>query len=196
MAQRWILTAAHCVQNQQNSQFVIRIGEYDLVRPDHSTRDYSVERVVIHDNYTSSHGKTPASINNADIALLKTKSDIVWSEYAWPVCFPPSDGVFAGAEAIVVGWGKKTEKSEMYSDRLQKVKLSIIDNRLCQQWFRLAGREMQIHDKIICAGYRNGGFDACHGLFSFCLTCPLLLLTLLTSLTQSLLSSYLTVLTD
>ncbi len=94
---------------------------------------------------------------------MKTDSDIHWSEYAWPVCFPPSDASLAGREGYVVGWGKKTEKSEMYSEKLQKVKLSIIDNKLCQQWFRMAGRDMQIHDRLICAGHRHGGRDACHG---------------------------------
>lgn len=158
------MTAAHCVQSQLNSNFIVRIGEHDLIRPDHNTRDYKVERIVIHDNYSKNSGfKTPANINNADIALLKITSDIHWNDYAWPVCFPPPDTTFAGHDAVVVGWGKRTEKSEVYSDKLQKVKLSIIDNKICQQWFRLAGRDMQIHERIICAGYRHGGKDACHG---------------------------------
>ncbi|CAG2106535.1 unnamed protein product [Medioppia subpectinata] len=165
IGQRWILTAAHCVQSQLNSNFVVRIGEYDLFRNDHNTRDYTVERIVIHDNYSRHSGfKSPANINNADIALLKTDADIHWSEYAWPVCFPPNEVTsLAGREGVVVGWGKKTEKSEVYSEKLQKVKLSIVDNKLCQQWFRMAGRDMQIHDRLICAGQRIGGRDACHG---------------------------------
>ena len=106
-------------------------------------------------------------MNSADIALLKTKSDIVMSEYAWPVCFPSSEKSieesFAGHDAVVIGWGKRNEKSDVYSDRLQKVKVSIIDNKLCRHWFRLAGRDMPINEKLICAGYRDGGKDACHG---------------------------------
>ncbi|XP_054167386.1 brain-specific serine protease 4-like [Oppia nitens] len=164
IGQRWILTAAHCVQSQLSTNFIVRIGEYDLHRADHNTRDYTVERIVIHDNYSRNSGFKSANINNADIALLKTHGDIHWNEYAWPVCFPPTDvQSLAGREGIVVGWGKKTEKSDNYSDKLQKVKLSIIDNKICEQWFRMAGRDMQIHDRLICAGYKVGGRDACHG---------------------------------
>lgn len=163
VSSRWVLTAAHCVQSRQPSAFVIRIGEYDLIRPDSNSKDYDVERVVIHHNYSGIIKSSLTSINGADIALLKTRRDIAMNEYAWPVCFPALDNSFAGQEAFVVGWGKRNEKSDAYSDRLQKAKLSIVDNKVCRHWFRLAGRDMQIDEKIVCAGYRDGGKDACHG---------------------------------
>jgi len=165
VSSRWVLTAAHCVQSRQPSAFMIRIGEYDLIRPDYHSKDYAVEKVVIHDNYSGIIKSSLTSINGADIALVKTRKDIVMSEYAWPVCFPDTDtnSTFAGHDAIVVGWGKRNEKSDAYSDRLQKAKLSIIDNKVCRHWFRLAGRDMNIDEKIVCAGYRDGGKDACHG---------------------------------
>lgn len=163
VSKRWVLTAAHCVQSRQPSAFVIRIGEYDLIRPDHHSKDYAVEKVIIHDNYSGIIKSSLTSINGADIALLKTRREITMNEYAWPVCFPAVDNSFAGQEAIVVGWGKRNEKSDAYSDRLQKAKLSIIENKVCRHWFQLAGRDMQIDEKIVCAGYRDGGKDACHG---------------------------------
>lgn len=83
---------------------------------------------------------------------------------AWPVCFPNKEaGNFSGHDAIVIGWGKLNEKSDDFSNELQKVKLTIIDNKQCQNWFRQAGRDMLIDDRLICAGFKNGGKDACHG---------------------------------
>ncbi|KAI1293834.1 Serine protease 27 [Halotydeus destructor] len=162
---KWVLTAAHCVQSKNAHVFSVRIGEYDLVRPDYHSKDYDVDRIVIHDNYSGIVNSSLTSMNGADIALLKTKKEITMNEYAWPVCFPrdPGGSTFAGQDAIVVGWGKKDETSDHYSDRLQKVKLSIIDNKLCRDWFKMMNRDMQINDKLICAGYKGGGKDACHG---------------------------------
>ena len=64
---------------------------------------------------------------------------------------------------LVVGWGKWNEKSDVYSSKLQKVRLSIIENKNCKNWFKMAGQEIAINDEIICAGYKDGGKDACHG---------------------------------
>lgn len=163
IGQRWILTAAHCVQSRAPDNFVVRIGEHDLFNADGRAADHDVERIIIHGNYTQITGmKNPVSINNSDIALLRLKQDIKWSEYAWPVCLGVRESD-SGSDAVVVGWGKKSEKSEVYSETLQKVKLTIVENEVCTRWYRLAGKEMTINDRIICAGFRSGGRDACHG---------------------------------
>lgn len=175
VGRRWILTAAHCVRSQLVGNLVVRTGGHTLTRlsnniNSHLERDYLVEQVVMHDdfsrydNLTASQMKSSANTNNADIALLKLKHEIRWNELAWPVCFPNKEaGNFSGHDAIVIGWGKLNEKSEDFSNELQKVKLTIIDNKVCQNWFRQAGRDMPIDDRVICAGFKNGGKDACHG---------------------------------
>ena len=154
IAKKWILTAAHCVHNRAPSSFLVRIGEFYLYHQDFHSRDYTVYKIIVHSDYSGIFKSQ--SINNADIALLKTRSDIRFNEYAWPVCVPSSDINFTEQEATVVGWGKKSEKSEAYSDVLQKARLSIIDNRVCRNWYRAAGRTIPIHENIICAGYQEG----------------------------------------
>ncbi|RWS30351.1 Trypsin-like protein [Leptotrombidium deliense] len=158
---RWVLTAAHCVQNKLVKSYQIRIGEYHLHRHDYHSKDYALDKIIIHENYQGIIKATNS--NTADIALLRTSSDLSLNEYAWPVCFPNEDQSFAGEDAVVVGWGKVSEKSDFYSEKLQKAKIAVVDNVVCQQWFRMAGREMNIRENIICAGYRQGGKDACHG---------------------------------
>lgn len=175
VGRRWILTAAHCVRNQLVGNLVVRTGGHTLTRSSnhinsHLERDYLVDQIIMHgdfsryDNLTASQMKSSANTNNADIALLRLKYDVHWNEFAWPVCFPNKDaGNFSGHDAVVIGWGKLNEKSEDFSNELQKVKLTIIDNKVCQNWFRQAGRDMPIDDRIICAGFKSGGKDACHG---------------------------------
>lgn len=65
--------------------------------------------------------------------------------------------------AIVVGWGKKHEKADHYSSYLQKSTLCLIPNKVCELWYKSAGRLMNIHNEMLCAGWRGGGRDACHG---------------------------------
>ena len=161
IAKRWILTAAHCVQKRSPSNFIARIGEFNLNKPDYHSHDYSIEKVIIHNEYTGIVKSN--TVNKADIALLKTVEPIVFNEYAWPVCVPSEEVNFENKEAVVVGWGKLSEKSDAYSEILQKVKLSIVDNQVCQKWYHSVGRMIPIHDQVICAGYKNGGRDACHG---------------------------------
>lgn len=164
VGQRWILTAAHCVPNKAHSSLVVRVGEHNLLKPDSYTRDYSLHQVHTHPNYSRmSVYKNLFQINNADIALLKTVHDIHLSEYAWPICFPPLNVPLLDQEALVIGWGKKSEKSDFYSEMLQKVQVKIISDEQCSNWFKLTGRELQITDQILCAGYQDGGKDACHG---------------------------------
>src|SRR6218665_3212025 len=164
VGQRWILTAAHCVQRQAESSFTIRVGEYHLSRPEDYSKDYPVDKIIVHHNYTRlSMLKTWAQISsNPDIALIKTKDDIHWSEHVWPACLPPQD--YQGAEeGIVVGWGKRAEHDHHFSELQQKARLKIIEGPTCERWFREAKRDLIISDKVLCAGKREGGVDACHG---------------------------------
>lgn len=175
VGRRWILTAAHCVRSQLVGNLLVRTGGHTLSRSlnninSHLERDYPVDQIIMHgdfskyDNLTAAQMKPSVNANNADIALLKLRNDIEWNEMAWPVCFPAREaGNFSGHEAVVIGWGKLNEKSDDFSNDLQKVKLTIIDNKVCQNWFRQAGRDMLIDERIICAGFKNGGKDACHG---------------------------------
>jgi hypothetical protein len=163
---------------------VVRVGEHDLMRAEKYSRDYQVQQIFIHPNYTRIGGfKNWVQINNADIALLKTTDDIHMSTFVWPVCFPPANFELIGQEAIIIGWGKvrmmlmrvsqikhyslhlatkRSEKSDI-SNILQKARLNIIHSRNCSEWFRAAGRDFDISRDQICAGFKAGGTDACYG---------------------------------
>lgn len=46
-------------------------------------------------------------------------------------------------------------------DVLQGVTVSIINNSVCETMFRAAGYVKKIPDTFICAGSKDGGYDAC-----------------------------------
>lgn len=48
------------------------------------------------------------------------------------------------------------------SAKLQKVEVPILNNTICAKWYSEAyNGYVQIHDYQICAGYKEGGKDAC-----------------------------------
>lgn len=103
---RWILTAAHCLKRGSPSDFTVRVGEFNIFQRDSHSRDYSLERIVLHDSYRGA--SRVGSTNHSDIGLMKTAETIDFNEYASPICIPHSDRgeKFAGEDGVVVGWGK------------------------------------------------------------------------------------------
>lgn len=165
IGQRWVLTAGHCLHDSPAANFIVRVGEHNLWHAEAASRDYEVAAVFVHHNYTrikSGHRKS-VNVNNFDIALIQTKQDIHWNEYAWPVCLPSADMELAGLEATVIGWGKQNEKSDLFSDHLRKTRVMIIGGQQCREWFQLAGRSLNISEHLLCAGYETGERDSCGG---------------------------------
>ncbi|GIX80985.1 serine proteinase stubble [Caerostris extrusa] len=110
----WVLTAAHCVTSYSARHFTVRVGEYDLTKPetDHIEKDYSVEKIHLHPDLYR-----PKRYNN-DIALLKLHKPIEYNGYSWPTCLPDNDDDFSGQEGTVIGWGfmKENVASRILSD--------------------------------------------------------------------------------
>ena len=53
------------------------------------------------------------------------------------------------------------------AETLQKVNIPILDNKQCQQWFVEAQKKLIVVDTCMCAGFENGGKDACQVLTKF-----------------------------
>lgn len=44
---------------------------------------------------------------------------------------------------------------------LLKVQVPLVDNDQCQKWYQEENRPPTIVDSVLCAGYEEGGKDAC-----------------------------------
>ncbi|XP_025269824.1 venom serine protease 34 [Camponotus floridanus] len=129
ISERYILTAAHCLDNKNTSNVGILVGDHDLSTgaDTNASRLYTVSRFDIHPLYNNE------SLEN-DIAIITTNSPISFSEKVGPACLPfqhQSDS-FAGSYVDLLGWGT-TEFGGMKSKTLQKVTLNVITNRDCRQ---------------------------------------------------------------
>merc|ERR1712137_628817 len=122
-----ILTAAHCVDNFKASDITVRLGEYDFDKKSFEERDFKVSNIYMHESY-----ERKAYSN--DIALLKLKSKVVFTDFIWPICLPPSNIALENQVASVTGWGT-TSYSGTSSNVLLEVILPVWKQSECKAAF-------------------------------------------------------------
>lgn len=153
----WAITAAHCVENAQPDQILLRIGEYDLERSDEPYGH--VERKV---QIIATHPKFDPNTFEYDVALLRFNEPVTFQPNIIPICIPDNDYDFIGDTGFVTGWGRLYEDGPLPSV-LQKVPVPVIPNNDCEIMYRNAGYSEHIPSIFICAGYEGGQRDSCEG---------------------------------
>lgn len=153
ISNRWIVTAAHCVQEGQT--YYVRTGLQ--LRSDQPDQNIRTRSVVRHESYDS-----PVNFNN-DIALLELSETIQFSKSVQAICIHDENlGLPIPGQAeppIVTGWGTTSEGGNL-ANALQMVEVPLVTKNNCRQ----AYGSSQVTDEMICAGdFSQGGIDACQG---------------------------------
>ncbi|KAE9537839.1 hypothetical protein AGLY_005811 [Aphis glycines] len=161
-----VLTAAHCVHNIKNAKMTtVRLGELDLdpeVMDNAMPLDVPVERIIIHEQYNGN------KIAN-DIALVKLKNSVTFNELIQPICMPMSSAMknidMSRSLPFVAGWGT-TLPTFSYSvpkvTTLMEVQVPITNTEQCKNAY-INEPAAVIDDRVLCAGYPEGGKDSCRG---------------------------------
>ena len=151
---KWVLTAAHCLYDidkipLQPGDIETLIGRSRLSTPGGERR--FVKQIIIHPSYNQ---YLPDSA--FDIALLKLET---------PSSYPPIQtlGNFSVQDdpdkpATALGWGTTSTPELTFPDDLHQVTVPIVSNGVCNQ--AMGG---VIKDNMLCAGFVDGGKDACIG---------------------------------
>ncbi|KAJ8964569.1 hypothetical protein NQ314_004873 [Rhamnusium bicolor] len=144
ISQRVVLTAAHCVTNDNGD-----------VLPE---ENYLIYRIVVHPSYKGNSRRYLA-----DIAILVTKRSFILNKRVQPVCINDVNmiNLHAGSLGEISGWGIKEDGSP--SDELRTLKIPYKYETTCAQelppdW---ANKYNSI-DKI-CAGFFNKSISICKG---------------------------------
>ncbi|CAL1527992.1 unnamed protein product [Lymnaea stagnalis] len=155
ISDRFILSAAHCFKGLSNNpgRWQVVAGKHHLNKVDPGQQTVQVLKILMHGDYNIT------TVEN-DIALLVLAQPLTFSDVIQPICLPTAEqGVTAGEICLLAGWGAtRGTANEMV---LNQVLLPIIPDDVCSlvEWY---GDDF-IANTTFCAGYEEGGKDACTG---------------------------------
>lgn len=155
VADRWILTAAHCFTEESLSTpevWTVILGKVRLSRSSQKEMAFKVTQLILHPYHDQ-------DTHDYDIALVQLDHPVpLTSPHVQRVCLPASTHHFpTGLTCWLTGWGAAKEYGPT-SDVLQKTDLKLIPQDICSDLYHY-----QISPRMFCAGYSDGTKDACQG---------------------------------
>jgi secreted trypsin-like serine protease len=164
LGDKWVLTAAHCVDDGNPFGFKMNVGEYDL--SDGAENAIDIANIYIHPLYDADE------INN-DIAIIELVSSVVGD--AVQIAEPGVTDQYAVENSIatVAGWGGRQGyalgegPTSDFPDILHQVDLTLSSNQECKnifaESFGISAENTGITDVMICAAAAEGGRGSCQG---------------------------------
>ena len=183
IAPRWVLTAAHCVDDLRPGDLQVLAGTHDL---DRGGRLLDVRAIHVHKDYSN-----PTEGN--DIALLRLAREAGVAVVELPTAERAEAVAMPGTPATAIGWGllrplqcksgskpgahrcrprgggsghfvdgltgKPVKLSDVRTSKLMEVELPLVGEEMCRDAYPGAA----IDHRTVCAGLRRGGKDSCQG---------------------------------
>ncbi|XP_044157423.1 transmembrane protease serine 6 isoform X2 [Bufo gargarizans] len=155
VADRWVLTAAHCFTHDSLSTpevWTVILGKVRLSRSSQKEMAFKVTQLILHPYHDP-------DTHDYDLALVQLDHPVpLTSAHVQPICLPASTHHFpTGSTCWLTGWGAANEFGPN-SDVLQKTDLRLISQDTCCDLYHY-----QISPRMFCAGYSDGTKDACQG---------------------------------
>ncbi|XP_064208590.1 ST14 transmembrane serine protease matriptase b [Anguilla rostrata] len=153
---RFIVTAAHCVQDRDilystPDVWDVYLGLHIQQVISKTTEQRKLKRIIPHPDYNH-------LTSDNDIALMELDEPVLLNNNIWPICLPAQSQSFpAGTSVWITGWGA-TRESGFLAKVLQKAEVRIINDTVCDKLL-----EDDITPQMLCAGVISGGVDACQG---------------------------------
>ncbi|XP_066297660.1 mannan-binding lectin serine protease 1-like isoform X2 [Branchiostoma lanceolatum] len=159
LGDQWVLTAAHCLVSPVTfdpilkGSFSVKLGKHKARDKDTTEQTVQVAQIVVHPafNFTTFL---------ADIALLKLESPARLNPYVSPICLLSEEEairtLLPGREGVVTGWGHTDQG--FIANELREVFLPLVDTDICNKTY-----DWTVTSDMICAGFQEGGKDACRG---------------------------------
>ena len=152
IAPRWVLTAAHCVTHRRDGQIDVVVGRHELTAG-HGER-LPVETAIAHPDFQYWNLE-------ADVALLRLVSPSTFTPVMLPQAAPaPPLNDWGDAVASVAGWGMVEEFVAAPDAVLRRAEVAVVDRDACNAVDVFNG---SVSERMLCAGWADGGRDACFG---------------------------------
>lgn len=153
---RYILTAAHCVEGQTTQDFEVIAGINNLNHEATEGVRLTPQQIYIHPEYDS-------SVLANDIAIIELPR-VLAADEATPVTIADSTtrtNTPDGTDMTVAGWGSTTPEQGNHttSAQLLQVTVPMVNQDICMATFSYVHNETD----NFCAGYAYEGYDSCRG---------------------------------
>lgn len=133
----------------------ILIGKYNLDAPvEVGSTSMSVDEIIVHPSW-----KTYSEKWDADLALIKMKDSVKFSQYVQPICLPESADIDRYVTGTVVGWGRSGGPSSSHENIPRQVQLNTVNDSFCYTQDQNIAKISTI--RTFCAG--GDGIGPCSG---------------------------------
>ncbi|XP_071489331.1 complement factor B-like [Diadema antillarum] len=129
IARNWVLTAAHCINQTNITDFTVLLGLTNRKTDEHDekSQEFNVTEAIWHEDYWK------RDVPLDDIGLLKLNRDAVLGPYVRTVCLPYGENTvrtLTDLRATVSGWGRQSTGEERF--KMKKLLMRIDEgNRMC-----------------------------------------------------------------
>ncbi|RWS24143.1 Clotting factor B-like protein [Leptotrombidium deliense] len=159
ISDQFILTAAHCFpKHTETSDYFVAYGSSEL---DNAT--------VVEIEYFKQHANYSTRFHYNDIALIKLKEAIKFTDKIRPICLPffgsQLKEPIVGDEVVVAGWGHDKYGGQA-TRTLREARIQLMAIKQCNESYsKLNTRKIKngITDTFVCAGSEDGSKDSCQG---------------------------------
>ncbi|WP_132743317.1 trypsin-like serine protease [Vibrio crassostreae] len=154
IGERYVLTAAHCVEGNGREDLDVVIGVSNLSASQAAQHRYAVDNIYVHEYYNSAATGNDIAI----IELVEKPAESVVNLVDGYVRGNLNDGQML----TVMGWGDQ-DASDGYSSKseLYQVNVPLVNQYQCNT-VPYSGYS-SIGSDAFCAGYSDGGYDSCQG---------------------------------
>lgn len=158
--ERWLLTAAHCVDGLVNSVFpgqlraVIGTDRWRYTLLQRNIQLLPIDKIEIHPHWHSRKAQN-------DIALIRVSKPIVFGPRARPICLPSiehGERVASGGQmAMLAGFGYTSDNVifNILPNHLQAARIPFVPMDRCRKSYNRT--RVQLTDNMLCAGSALSG---------------------------------------
>nr|XP_029535152.1 trypsin-like [Oncorhynchus nerka] len=147
--EQWVLSVAHCWYNPYAMQ--IMLGEHNLRVFEGTEQLMKTQNIIWHPSYDY-------QTLDYDMMLIKLFHPVEITDYVKPIPLPTSCP-YAGLPCSVSGWGNIATGEEVNMPaHLQCLDVPILEDEKCEMAY-----PGMLTRRMVCAGYMDGGRDACNG---------------------------------
>jgi secreted trypsin-like serine protease len=138
------------------SDIKIRLGKHVRTRVEGNEQSMDGDIIKIHPYYRFES-------YDSDIALIRTSSKVIFTDYIQPICLPSKEQDFrlikVNTTGVISGWGSR-KQSKKSARRLHEADVPIVSTASC----RASHPTYIITPNMFCAGKKKSSLgDACQG---------------------------------